>query len=218
MWNKWLRSREFLDQLVWKRKPEPIRTPLLIWAGMPNDLLTLILQRTILGAESYIPAAVWMELGRSGRLTQELNRVLKNPFLLKVGKKAAFRYYNAVPSLLDPAHALQTANAALWDDVKEFYETVRNKILHGYQIGDSRPEALYPCLDMFNSVYAWAPGTIRRSRGEGAKRKPDSAFFRAFRSFLYYFVFASLSDLRYQPTKQLCPRPSYLWELRERRS
>jgi hypothetical protein len=156
MWNTWLRSSACLDQFVWKRKAEPFRTRLLIWGGMPEDLLTLILQRIILGAESYVPIAVWMELGGSGRLTPELNKVVRNPFLLKLQRRGtAYRYYNKVPSLLDPALALERANPALWEDVSEFYAKVRNKILHGYQIGANRPEALYQSLDMFVEVYEW---------------------------------------------------------------
>ena len=77
LWDKWIRSeqRQFASG-----HREPIRTPLLIWGGMPEDLLTLILQRTILGLESYVSAAVWMKLGELGRLTPELNRVARNPF------------------------------------------------------------------------------------------------------------------------------------------
>src|SRR5437660_1547318 len=39
--------------------------------------------------------------------------------------------------------------------VEEFYKAVRNKILHGYQIGSTNPEVLYPCFDMFWEIYAW---------------------------------------------------------------
>src|SRR5438552_18947413 len=87
--------------------------------AMPEDLLTLILQRTILGAESYIPAAVWLELGKTGRLTQELNKTIRNPSSIKTNRRGmAVRYYNLVPALLDPKHALETADPALWEDVQ----------------------------------------------------------------------------------------------------
>ena len=50
LWDKWIHSeqRQFASG-----HREPIRTPLLIWGGMPEDLLTLILQRTILGLDSF---------------------------------------------------------------------------------------------------------------------------------------------------------------------
>lgn len=88
---------------------------------MPEDLLTLILQRTILGAESYIPFAVWIELGQSGRLTSELNAAIRNPFSIKTNRRGtAVRYYNLVPALLDPKCALETADPALWETFTRF--------------------------------------------------------------------------------------------------
>jgi hypothetical protein len=176
MWNKWFRSQEFLNQFVWKGKSEPIRTPLLFWGGSRQDFFTIILQRMILGAESYVPAAVWCELGNCGRLTSELNKAIRNPFSIKTNRRGtAERYYNLVPALLDPKYALDQANPALWEDVHEFYKTVRNKILHGYQIGNDRPEVLYPTLDLFNAVYDWVHSwhdiptfQWRRNRSPGA--------------------------------------------------
>lgn len=156
IWNNWIRSDQFTNQFLQKGKPGPIRSPLLIWGGMPGDLFTLILGRTILGAESYIPAAAWIELGKSGRLTNELNSAVRNPFSIKPRQKGtAHCYYNAVPSLFDPKYALEQANPLLWEDVEEFYKKVRNKILHGYQIGARQPQVLYPSFDMFKSIYEW---------------------------------------------------------------
>src|SRR5262245_14561992 len=73
LWDRWIRSGQLTVQLAQKGPAQPIQSPFLIWGGMPEDLLTLILQRTILGAESYIPFAVWIELGNTGRLTRDLN-------------------------------------------------------------------------------------------------------------------------------------------------
>ncbi len=123
---------------------------------MPEDLLTLILQRTVLGLDSYVSAAVWMKLGESGRLTPELNRLARNPFEIRPRQKGTANcYYNALPALIDPTYALKEKNAALWKKVKEFYTTVRNKILHGYQISSSNPAVLYPFFDMLWEIYAW---------------------------------------------------------------
>ncbi len=156
IWNQWIRSGELAAHLAQHNLKKPIPARFLLWGGMPEDLLTLILQRTILGAESYIPFAVWIELGESGRLTSELNGAVKNPFSIKTDRRGtAVRYYNLVPALLDPKHALETADPALWEDVHEFYKTVRNKILHGNQIGATRAEVLHPIFDMFRAVYGW---------------------------------------------------------------
>ncbi len=151
-WNRWIRSGE-LAREDWRK---PVHTPLMIWGGMPEDLLTLIVQRVVLGAESYVPAAVWIELGKSGRLTPELNKSIRNPFSIKTNRKGtADRYYNLVPSILAPQIALEKANPMLWDDVHEFYKTVRNKILHGSQIGVSQADVLYPIFDMFLDIHRW---------------------------------------------------------------
>src|SRR2546426_8870335 len=37
----------------------------------------------------------------------------------------------------------------------------KNKILHGYQIGSTNPEVLYPCFDMFWEIYAWVKSGTR---------------------------------------------------------
>ncbi len=174
IWNRWIRSGKLAEQLTQKGELQLIHTPVLIWGGMSHDLLTLILQRTILGAESYIPFAVWAELGKTGRLTTELNAAIRNPFSIKTNRRGtAVRYYNLVPALLDPKHALETTNPALWDDVHEFYATVRNKILHGNQIGTSRAEVLHPIFEMFKAVYEWVDvwhdPTVRWGRRTAAK-------------------------------------------------
>ena|SRR5579864_3114526 len=157
-WRRWIKSGELSKHLAQHGLKKPIRTPLLIWGGMPEDLLTMILQRTILGAESYIPAAVWFELGKTGRLTPELNKQIRDPFSIPPKRQGtAQRYYNAVPALLDGGYSLDQKNSALWDDIRGFYKTVRNKVLHGYQIGAgaARAEALQPIFDMFFEVHKW---------------------------------------------------------------
>jgi hypothetical protein len=159
IWNRWIRSGEIATHLAQRNLKQPIPAGFLVWGGMPEDLLTLILQRAILGAESYIPFAVWIELGNTGRLTSELNAAIRNPFSMKTNRHGtAMRYYNLVPALLDPKHALETADPALWEDVHEFYKTVRNKVMHGNQIGATRAEVLHPIFDMFKAAYEWVDG------------------------------------------------------------
>jgi hypothetical protein len=154
-WDKEIRSQEFIEQFAIGRR-QPIKTALLVWGGMPGDLMTLILQRAILGLESYVVAAVWFELGMSGRLTPELNAQVRNPFSIKPRQKGtAACYYNALPGLLDPKYSLETADDSLWHEVRVFYKNVRNKILHGYQIGSNNPVALHEPFDMIRGAYDW---------------------------------------------------------------
>jgi hypothetical protein len=154
-WNQEIRSEEFKRQFAIGQR-QPIKTSMLIWGGMPSDLLSLILQRTILGLESYVVAAVWFELGVSGRLTPELNKVVRNPFSITPRQRGtAACYYNALPGILDPKNALEQANNPLWHEIKGFYKDVRNKILHGHQIGSHEPSALFGPFDMIHSTYEW---------------------------------------------------------------
>jgi hypothetical protein len=154
-WNKEIRTQRFKQQLAIGHR-QPVRTALLIWGGMPGDLMTLILQRTILGLESYVMAATWIELGLLGRLTPELNKVVRNPFSIGPRQRGtAACYFNALPALIDPEHALERANHVLWDEIREFYKEVRNKLLHGYQIGSRDPAVLYGPFDMIRNTYDW---------------------------------------------------------------
>lgn len=155
VWNKQIRDVAFQQQFA-GGYAKPIRTPLLIWGGDPSDLLTLILQRAILGLESYMSASVWFELGKAGRLTPELSTQAKNPFSIPTrGRGTAWCYYNALPSLLDPKLALQTVNPVLWSEVRSFYKDIRNKILHGSQIAANDATLLHPPFSMIANVYTW---------------------------------------------------------------
>jgi hypothetical protein len=154
-WDKEIRTEEFKQQFAIGRR-QPIRTQLLIWGGMPSDLMTLILQRVILGLESYVMAAVWIELGRLGRLTPELSTLVRNPFSISPRQRGtAACYYNALPGIIAPEHALERADNPVWLDMKSFYTNVRNKLLHGYQLGSHDPAVLYEPFDMIRNTYAW---------------------------------------------------------------
>ncbi|MES9903812.1 MAG: hypothetical protein ABW168_14195 [Sedimenticola sp.] len=147
-------SEDFKAQFK-KGKPMPINTPLLIWLGMQNDLLTLILQRTILGLESYVIGAVWTELGMAGKLTKENNKLVRNPFLIKRGAGTADSYYNQLPSLLPEAVSLKSSDEELWDEVSHFYKHVRNPLFHGQQLETDNPNDLIPMVEMVRNIYSW---------------------------------------------------------------
>ena len=121
VWNREIRSDKFLEQFA-VGYSQPIRTRLLIWNGDSSDLLTLILQRTILGLESYVWVAVWLALGESGRLTPELQAKVRNPFTIKRSKSGtAYCFYNALPALVDPTFALEQNNRILWEEIRGFW-------------------------------------------------------------------------------------------------
>jgi hypothetical protein len=116
--------------------------------------------------------AVWMKLGTSVGLTPDVTAKIKNPFTIKLtGKRrgAAHRYYNVLPALIDPEYALEKMNNPLWIEMNEFYKAVRNKILHGYQIGSNNPDVLYKSFDMFEQTYEWVnewhPMVVKEGKG-----------------------------------------------------
>jgi hypothetical protein len=175
-WDIEIRTEEFKRQFVVGQR-QPIKTSMLIWGGMPGDLLTLILQRAILGLESYVVAAVWIELGTSGRLTPELNNVVRNPFSIPSRQRGtAACYFNALPAIIDPKHALEQANNLLWSEMKNFYKNVRNKILHGYQIGSDDPTVLVGPFDMIRSTYEWINTWHTLEGRDGRPRKLQISF------------------------------------------
>ena len=53
-------------QAVFGCRLRPVRIPSLTWNGLPNQLLTLMVQRTIVGLECYVAAAVEYEFSKRG--------------------------------------------------------------------------------------------------------------------------------------------------------
>ena len=132
-----------------------VPTPLFDWHGQAADLLTLIVQRAILGLESYVIGAVWLEAGKRGALTSELNRKIRNPFSIKRGAGAAESYHHHLPSLLSPELSLQRHHAAFWEEVKAFYRQVRNPLFHGQELQTTDPEDILPCMSVIHFTYRW---------------------------------------------------------------
>ena len=150
-------SPSFEEDMTRKGKPIPIDTPLLTWYGQPNALLTLIMQRAILGLESYIIGATWGTAGRLGILTTELNRKIRNPFSIPATKKTgtAERYYDLLPSLLHESISLRVARPDLWSDIRDFYKKFRNPLFHGQQIYTSNPKEIRPLIELIHKIYLW---------------------------------------------------------------
>lgn len=150
-----VRSPHFQKEMMRLGKPMPINTPLLSWYGLPEDLLTLIMQRAILGLESYIVGAVWHEAGMRGALTTDMNLKIRNPFSIKSGSGTAECYYHLLPTLLDSTLSLQKAQPEVWANIKNFYKNLRNPLFHGQQLETRNPLEICPSLDLIKSVYTW---------------------------------------------------------------
>jgi hypothetical protein len=132
-----------------------VSTPLLDWHGHASDLLSLIVQRSILGLESYVIGSVWLEASRRGGLNSDLNRKIRNPFSINRGVGAAESYYHSLPSLLSPELSLRRHDAKLWGEVKAFYREVRNPLFHGQRLETTEPKDVLPCMTIVQSTFQW---------------------------------------------------------------
>jgi len=89
------------EEALKSRSPrQPISTPLFDWRGNGSDLLSLLVQRAVQGAESYTSGVGWVTLGRMGKLTKETNKQVRNPFSIQGRDGAAAAYYHHLPSLI----------------------------------------------------------------------------------------------------------------------
>lgn len=148
------RDQSFLAQF---QRPilKPIRTHRMLWAGMPNDFLTLVLQRLFLGLEAYLPYCVWYICGSQGRLRDlTVKQAIENVFSL--GRKLPDNLYNKLPVLVDPTCALKSSDPKLYSKTEGIYKDVRNPIFHGKQLVQVAPDKDYlSLLDHFDSLYKW---------------------------------------------------------------
>jgi hypothetical protein len=142
-------------QAVFNCRLSPVRIPNLSWHGLPNDLLTLMLQRTVVGLECYVSAAVEYELSKCGRLTSDLETRLKNPF--SFDRSGVVALYEKLPELLDASLKLSAQNGRLFGELRSFYKSVRNPIFHGGQLafsGDNYDQAA-SAFELIACVYDW---------------------------------------------------------------
>ena len=133
---------------------KPIDTPYLTWHGIPETLLTIILQRSVLGIESYVVGAVYNVLGSLGQLNQNNIKYLRNPFSLK-GSGTADNFYNRLPSLASEKHRLKLYRSDLWNRTKKFYSEVRNPIFHGYELKTETIDCFPDIYRFLDNIYEW---------------------------------------------------------------
>ncbi|HAG50694.1 MAG: hypothetical protein A2X87_01095 [Deltaproteobacteria bacterium GWC2_42_51] len=147
-----LNDKNFLSQFEGPIKP--IETPYMVWHGMPDDLITMIMQRVILGVEAYLPSAVFYELGMRGKLNKNNLPYLRNPFEFG-GRSTVDNYYDKLPSLIDKSLSLKSFDNELWSQTKAFYKEVRNPIFHGKNISNRDIEGLKKVFIYLSQIYKW---------------------------------------------------------------
>lgn len=145
---------EFRDN-VFNSRVRPVALPRFSWNGLPHDLLTLMLQRAVLGTESYLPAAVEYELATCGPISLEARSAIRNPYSL--ARSTAKAFYDRLPALIDSSKALSRYDQALYNRVREFYRDVRNPIFHGFWVDFSAEsyDAVAAAFSMLAQVYDW---------------------------------------------------------------
>ncbi len=123
---------------------------------MPETFLTLLLQRAIVGLESYVTAAIYLEAGSRGLLDEDLLSKLRNPFLFG-GRGTADNYYNRMPAIIDEQYSLRVVDNTLWEQVRVFYSDIRNPLFHGYQIASitSFPVSVLRAYEFIGRLYKW---------------------------------------------------------------
>lgn len=169
MFRATLQSQGFKSQL---REPgnRPIRLPIYVWNGPPgtrtgnpllfdwhghsNDLLTLILQRSIMGLECFVVSAAWLDAPRYGILDPEKRKKLLNPYNLR-GEGTAENYYHLLPSMLSESFSLKQSKPELRERTKDFYKVIRNPLFHGMQLATDNPDDVTPLLALIESIYDW---------------------------------------------------------------
>ena len=141
-----LSDEEFVRRLGHMRFPHYL--PLITW-------LTLMLQRSILGVESCVSAAVEYRLAASGLLTPEMAIKLNDPVKLPGKPGMAETFYNRLPAQVDSALQLEVMEPELWVTVKRFYKEVRNPLFHGYELAGINAAGGLEALQMLARVYNW---------------------------------------------------------------
>ncbi len=148
-----LNEKEFRSQLE-GTVIKPIKTPYLIWGGMRNDFYTFTLQRAILGVESYLPAAVFIEMGMHGSLNRDNAKFINNPWLLG-GRSVVDNFYHKLPSMLGGEFSLKLYSNSLWEGNCKFYKEIRNPIFHGHQFSKVDLDSFTNLYEHIACLYDW---------------------------------------------------------------
>lgn len=136
---------------------QPIKSPYMIWLAMPDDFLSLLIQRAVSGVESYLRGAVYIEAGMSGLLTHENAKSIHNPWLFG-GRTVTVNYYHKLPALLGESSSLKVGNQSLWEKNEHFYKEIRNPIFHGHHLHDANIEKFRELHDHVAGIYKWIDG------------------------------------------------------------
>ena len=148
-----LRGDDFVAAL--QRHERPVRTPVFDWHGSGADLLSSLVQRAVLGVESYTVGAAWIKLSELGRMTAELNEQVRNPFSIPTNSGTASAYYDKLPALIHPDLSVSKVDPEFWTDLKAFYRNVRNPLFHGSHFANDDVQNAIKSFWFIEELYAW---------------------------------------------------------------
>jgi len=137
-----------------KLPSHPIQTSLLIWGGMPDDFMTLILQRSILGVEAYLPGALFYASAALGVMSEELMAKIRNPSMFG-SKLMVANVYHRMPSSVHEELSLKHLDQELYERNVTFYREIRNPIFHGKQSWNPGIEGLRAAFLHIAQLYEW---------------------------------------------------------------
>lgn len=170
-----LEDQAFRDSLE-DRSSDEFTCGKFAWRGKEEGLSVLV-QRLVMGIESWIPNAAMIELGAREQLTEEIAEKLSDPFKIPGARGTAECYFNAVPGLIDSSFSLKNFDPALWERMRTFYRDIRNPIFHGKFISEIAASDLDYIICQFGLVYEWcdswcdvAERINEASTSEGYKR------------------------------------------------
>lgn len=139
---------------VLKQPLQPIQAPPMVWYGMPEDFLTLLLQRAILGIESYLPGALIHTSAILGKISEEHFTRMRNPF--SFGARSAVKnLYHLMPAEVHEELSLMHLDQALYQKTGLFYKHIRNPIFHGKQLREINIAALRSAFNHLALIYEW---------------------------------------------------------------
>lgn len=133
----------------------PVRTPMFIWGGMPEDLFTLLLQRAVLGVEAYLPGALMHAAAQLGVASKELFAKLHDPFSFGA-RSAATNIFHRMPAAVHEELSLKHLDQVLYEATVRFYREVRNPLFHGGQLESHTSIAsIRGAFEHLASLYEW---------------------------------------------------------------
>jgi hypothetical protein len=133
---------------------QKVRAPMFDWVGMPSDLFTLLLQRSILGVEAYLPSALGYTMAVLGNLDKSLFAKLKTPSTFGA-KSMAANIYHRMPAAVHPELSLRHLDQELYEETVAFYREVRNPIFHGKEIAGASIEPIRQSVGLIGRIYTW---------------------------------------------------------------